>query len=411
MERKSSSLSSILRITAGTVIGQSLFVLLMPLLTRLYEPRHFGESAAYIATASILAAVAALRYENAIPLPKEQSDSVCITLLCLLLSVITTFTTGVIFLVISLSQWHTILASYLPLWYLIPGGMLLLSAYQTFSFWAVRNKDYHRISQTKVLQGIAGVATQVFMGLSHIGTLGLVAGEIVARSAGFISLSHGFRRSLVKFDIESMRELMRRYQRFAWLGVPDALVNASLANLPSILFVPLFGVEETGKFSLMNRLLFAPAGVINQAIAQVYLGQASKSLHDGERLDRVFLNFLIKILKYFFITYFIFGIVLVPIFINLFFERSWQPMALLAFPLSLMHGSSLITSPLSPTLNVIQKQNILLYWNIYRLVATLFICFISSNYGFSLLTTIWFLGFHSLIAYLVLLGIIWRQVR
>lgn len=407
----SSSVSSILRITAGTVIGQGLFVLLMPLLTRLYEPRHFGESAAYIATTSILAAVAALRYENAIPLPKERSDSACVVLLCLLLSTITTIVVSVVFFAISLSQWQMILASYLPFWYLIPLGVFLLSAYQTFSFWAVRNKDYRHISQTKILQGIVGVTTQLVMGLLHIGTLGLVVGEILARSAGFTSLSRGFRRSLGKFDIRSIRELMRRYQRFAWLGVPDALVNVSLTNMLSILFVPLFGAEEAGRFSLMNRLLFAPVGVVNQAIAQVYLGQTCKSLHDGGRLSGVFLDFLRKTLYYFLIPYLLFGLVLAPIFVYLFLEQSWQPMASLAFPLSLMYGSTLIASPLSPTLNVIQKQNILLFWNLYRLILMLLILSLSDKYGLSLLTTIWLLGFHSLIAYLALLGIIWRRVR
>jgi O-antigen/teichoic acid export membrane protein len=56
-------------VTAASALGQGLLIVSAPLLTRLYTPADFGVLAVYGSIVSLVAVVAALRYELAIALP------------------------------------------------------------------------------------------------------------------------------------------------------------------------------------------------------------------------------------------------------------------------------------------------------------------------------------------------------
>jgi O-antigen/teichoic acid export membrane protein len=66
---KSRFARSVAVVTAGSALGQGLVVASAPLLTRLYTPADFGVLAVYGSIVSLVAVVAALRYEFAIALP------------------------------------------------------------------------------------------------------------------------------------------------------------------------------------------------------------------------------------------------------------------------------------------------------------------------------------------------------
>ena len=62
---------SVALVTTGTALGQGLVVASAPLLTRLYTPVDFGVLAVYGSMVSLVAVVAALRYELAIALSRH----------------------------------------------------------------------------------------------------------------------------------------------------------------------------------------------------------------------------------------------------------------------------------------------------------------------------------------------------
>jgi O-antigen/teichoic acid export membrane protein len=64
---------SVALVTAGSVLGQGLVLASAPLLTRLYTPADFGVLAVYGSIVSLVAVVAALRYELAIALSRHDT--------------------------------------------------------------------------------------------------------------------------------------------------------------------------------------------------------------------------------------------------------------------------------------------------------------------------------------------------
>src|SRR5438093_12405217 len=98
--RRSTFLGSVLTMAGGNALGQALTVAVSPVLTRIYSPTDFGVLAVQVSLLSIILIFAGLRYEFAIPLPKD--DGTAAALLTLALSIVvgmSALTGGVVWLV------------------------------------------------------------------------------------------------------------------------------------------------------------------------------------------------------------------------------------------------------------------------------------------------------------------------
>ena len=83
----------------GSLIAQVLALLILPVLTRLYEPGDFGLLGKYRALVGALGTLSLLRYDLAIALPEKDKEGVQVLGLCLgVLLVFTVFFGLIIFL-------------------------------------------------------------------------------------------------------------------------------------------------------------------------------------------------------------------------------------------------------------------------------------------------------------------------
>jgi len=69
------------------------------------------------------------------------------------------------------------------IWFLLI-GFFGMGLYTTLNYWAVRQRDYGRITYTKINQGIGGSVCKILLGIFSFGPIGLIIGQIVLRSPG-----------------------------------------------------------------------------------------------------------------------------------------------------------------------------------------------------------------------------------
>ena len=184
---ESASVRNVLKLAGGTAGSQVITVAAAPILTRLYGPASFGILATFSSILALLNVVSSLRYELAIVVPEEDDEAIELVWLCLVLVGISTSLTalGVVLLgnqLVSLLQQPALKS----LLWLLPVGVLLTGVYQPLSYWAIRRKQFGLLAQTKFRQSIFGVATN--LALAPLGTIGLLLGQIVSQSAGFVTI-------------------------------------------------------------------------------------------------------------------------------------------------------------------------------------------------------------------------------
>ena len=282
------------RQTAGTLVlagsvaaGQAIMLLAAPLLTRIYDPDAFGALAAFVAIVSVLVAVASLRYEMAIPIAVDAVVAARLAGLSLVLVVIAGVLTAILWYFlggwISIALGIPVLAS---MGWAIPIAIVAGGSYQALMLWHVRERGYRAIAATRVTQAVAATSTQLGLGLLGVGSVGLVAGDVLGRTAGVGTLMRAADSALrtAGVSIRSLVSTATSHRGFAGWMATAALLSAAAFHAPFLLMPASFGVGAAGTYFLAQRILAVPVALIGSSAGQVFFGEAAQVREDGERL-------------------------------------------------------------------------------------------------------------------------------
>lgn len=367
---------SVFKLAGGSVVVQVLAVAAAPILTRLYTPADFGALAVYGSVLSLLAVIATLRLEQAIPLPEDDAmgaDLLVATLGAVgLVGALTAL--GVLFLegIIRSSHRVPLLVPYL---WLLPIGVLAVGAYQALLYWALRRGAFGRVARTKVSQGAGAVIAQIALGPITTGALGLLVGDVVGRASGTGTLATMVwkqdREVMRRVSWQGMRAAISRYRRFPMVSVASAALNVGGVTVAPVLFATLYGAGVAGWFALGQRVVAAPMAFIGAAISQAYTGEASRLLREQPDKMR---GFFLRTAR----TLFLIGIgplivlaAISPPLFSFVFGHQWREAGVYAQLLSLAVFIQLIAAPLSNTLYIVERISWQFWWDLARLAAVL----------------------------------------
>ena len=273
------------RLALGAVAGQGLTVLAAPLVTRLFSPESFGVLAVYLSLSTILAEVAALRYEGALMITEKETETLSLAYLCVLASLLS----GLVLLAAAPLVSGTDLAASLGLkhsaWvlYLVPPTVFALSMQNVLRLWWIRQAKIGTASISSLLQGLFDNGTKVAAGMAGlVGSFGLILGQITGLVGALLFLSKGIRPVLRKSELRKKtgwREVWRsarRYKGFPLYNSWSSLINALSLQVPVLMLGNLFGVEAAGYYLLASRVLKIPSRFLGQAVSQSLLKEVAE---------------------------------------------------------------------------------------------------------------------------------------
>ena len=270
-------LRHVLTLMTGTAVAQGVTFVMMIVLARIYTPRDMGLLATYVSVASILVAVAALRYDMAIMLPRKELEAlsvarlgmVCLTAVSLLATAASLPLSGLIE-----RQWGHEVALWMPL---VGLTTFLMSAVELFKYWFNRNSDYRAIAVNQAEQQIGLTSGQLVLGMAGMGGMaGLILGHTAGQIFAFVNLGRQAKplwRRLPQ-GAPSLRWAARRYRRMPLLNGPNALADALRTNGIQLL-IGGYSVASLGQFQMAWRYLDAPLILINGAVARVFFQKLS----------------------------------------------------------------------------------------------------------------------------------------
>ena len=349
-------LRHVLTLMTGTAVAQGVTFVMMIVLARIYTPRDMGLLATYVSVASILVAVAALRYDMAIMLPRKESEAlsvarlgmVCLTVVSLLATAASLPLSGLIE-----RQWGREVALWMPL---VGLTTFLMSAVELFKYWFNRNSDYRAIAVNQAEQQIGLTSGQLVLGMAGMGGMaGLILGHTAGQIFAFVNLGRQAKplwRRLPE-GAPSLRWAARRYRRMPLLNGPNALADALRTNGIQLL-IGGYSVASLGQFQMAWRYLDAPLILINGAVARVFFQKLS-TIEPGRMrpLVRVTIKRAILIgLVPFALIY-----VLSPWIFPFFLGSQWTESGSFARALTPWLFMMLITSPISNLFIVTEHQD------------------------------------------------------
>lgn len=388
-------------LVVSTIVGQVIYILISPLLTRLYNSSDLGLLGLISAISSIMGTIVTLRYELAIIGAKTDEDSEKLVIISLISTfLLSAFFSIIIFFVLEshIIKNLKLKVEFVPLIFVTT---LSYAATYTFRSLFTRQNDFPLVARINIWQGIARAVLQVIA--SPLGAFGLTAGEAIGRGFG---LPLSFRKTKILDKIlivlnkpNSLKAVALEYINFPKYVLPSSLFDtlAGLLLLPVI--SAFFGLGISGYFALAQRILAAPLALVGTSIADIFHSQIAKM--QIENPD--------AILATFWSTAKLLAIVgLVPALILFFFGEwlfsrifgsQWRLTGVLVSIMAPWMLVQFVASPLSRIILLSNKQYLKLIYDIFSVATVIFIPVIAIYQKKDIIQTIMWVSIAKVIAY------------
>lgn len=350
-------------LSGATTAGGVIAIAASPLITRLYSPAQFGVLGVFATTLSLVMVVASLRYDLAIPYPREDREAASVLVLSLL-TIVATSSVCAILISMGVTSRVPTLESTLSgglIWWL-PIGMWSSATYAALSIWMIRRRDFAIIGTTKITQGALQVGSQIVLGIARVGTSGLIVGQIVGSSGGLVRLLRKIRqRDPHIFDNISRSRLIataRAYSRFPLYSAPAVLLDSATGAMPLFFIAAQFGPAAAGLYTLVQRVITMPFALLTVNLGQVLFGDLAELRRSNpaslmtmfrRRVLQVALLGLILIVPLLFI---------VPLLVPRIFGERWSAASSYFLILSPMIYAGFISSPFGFVIDVLRRQDL-----------------------------------------------------
>ena len=361
------------KLAGGSVIAQTIAFLASPVLTRLFAPESFGIAGLFASIVGVIGAVACLRYELALMLPKTDDEAFNLLVGALLSAAAMSLLTALIILlgqdaIVSIFN-RPELAHYV---WLIPLVVVLVSFSSAATYWISRSRQFGVLAWGRIANALGNNAFALAMGfLGHVSAGILIAGTVVGHVGanawlGFrtwLSVKPLLARGVNLGAVFSSLKTYRRFPQFAvWSGF---LVNFSL-KLPVFVIAYFFSPKILGLFVFTQTVLRLPVGVVGRAVTQVFFQQASAIGDNRAELsalvERIF-GLLVSVLMLPVLLLSILG----PDVFTIVFGEHWRDAGVYAQIMGFSILVQFISSPVLSLFNVLGRQKQALLFNLLLL--------------------------------------------
>jgi len=350
-------------LASGIALTQVLYLAVTPVLTRLYTPEDFGVLAVFAAAGAVWGVVSSLRYEYAIPLPKDSDTAAGL----LAAGAAILGVQSVVGLGIAVSVGPSVcralnVPALAPWIWLLPFDVLLGGLYGLFYMWGLRLRAYRTIATSKVAQGIWRSALQCGLGFVHVAPGGLLVGWVAGQGASWTTLARFAIRTadgvFSRVTVASARHAARRYIRFATYGSASGLLSVTARQLTPVALVYLFGIGVGGQFGLAQRVLAVPVGLVGAAVSEAYLGMAPELLRERPaELRRIFSRLTMRLALLGILPALVI-LVAGPWLFSTIFGETWYTAGQYARFLTPAVLMDFIVFPTSQTANIFERQDL-----------------------------------------------------
>lgn len=269
-------LRNVMTVAGGTAAAQGIWLIFVPVLTRLYDPAAMGAYGMFASIVAIAAPFAALGYPIALVLPESRNEAITLSLISIISAF---FSSSLVFLLIVFLH-ETIKVFFAAdqiggLLLLVPVVMFLTSLQQVAYYWSIRQEKFHSIARVGVLQAI-------FINVTRCGLaiFSPTSGSLIA-IASLAPLVHarmlaGRLANVVKvarqqqWTLAGMLRIARQHRNFPLYRAPQMMISALSEGLPVLILGSVMGAAAAGYYALAALALQAPVSLIGKSVDNVF---------------------------------------------------------------------------------------------------------------------------------------------
>jgi O-antigen/teichoic acid export membrane protein len=373
-----------MKLGSATILGQVLGIIVMPILSRLYTPADFGIYQLFCSLVALIASFSCLSYSSAINMPKKHEDAANIVILSLLLIIITSIVTTVFFFSFSGYIDQVLktpgLSNY---FFLLPLAIICNGFAFVLGYWLSRKEEFGTIAKANLISSISGKAVSVGSGLQSPSPFGLIFGTIINDATILIFL---LRKTATDFhyfkevSFEKIRQLAYRYKKFPQYNLSANLVSSAAGQCTPFLLAYFFSPIIVGYYAMSFLIVNLPLKLVGNSFVNVFYQKICAEKNVTGNIKNI-----VKSVHTRLISIGMFGCLIVmiigPELFTFVLGNQWYTAGVYAQILTPFFFVLFISVPLLSILNVMEKQNINLWFNLYALLSNIFILIIGGLSG------------------------------
>ena len=288
---KSQMLRNVTKISSGTILGQALSIVTLPIFTRLYGATVIGYWTLFTSVAVIVNAFSDLGLSNAIMMDDEGEQSEKLFSVITTISFIISLIVGVGYFVIKSvtpdpSGLH-------PLFYSIVLFVLIFTQQQVNVCynWLNKKKQYNILMKNPIINNVSVAVIAIPLGLMGFTKYGYYIGLVLGQVFTLFHMRRYLPRIFFDFKFRDHFDVIRSHLTYVKFQMPTYLV-AQVKNQAPVFFIrSFFGVEILGYYSVCMRVLNIPVNLLASSIGKVYYQTAAEMKKKGQEVgDFTFRN-------------------------------------------------------------------------------------------------------------------------
>lgn len=276
---------NIAKISSGTLVGQGISMITLPIITRLYGPEIIGTWTLLNSIAMIVKSYSDLGMTNSIMVDDDKDVESTYTIITSIVVVLSILSSIVI-------TSYFVLNNKLPeinglfLFIFIIFIIFTTQQIQVCYTWLNRKGEYSILMKNPVLNtGIYGIAA-IILGLLGMKTYGYFIGHMFGLLITFLHMKRNLPRKLFNWNFIQYKATFKRNERFIKFQMPTNILANFKNQLPVLLVQGLWGTEILGYYSITVRLLQIPSTLLANAIGRVFFQTTAQLKREGKPLGK-----------------------------------------------------------------------------------------------------------------------------
>lgn len=275
---------NIAKISSGTLLGQALAIIIIPVITRIYGPNIIGVWTLLNSISTIVISVSDLGMVNSIM--TEDEDNIVttygvITSIVAFISLISAICITYYYSEINNLEINTIF-----LFFMVLFMVFIPQQIQVCYTWLNRKGEYSVLMKNPIIQNGATGIISITLGLIGFTSYGYFLGKMAGLLVTLLHMRRKLPSNSFIIDIEKMKRTLERNKKFVVFQTPTRALNNFLNQLPALLIQGLWGTKTLGYYSITVQILQIPSTLLANAIGRVFFQSASKLKREGRPIGQ-----------------------------------------------------------------------------------------------------------------------------
>ncbi|MFJ7970213.1 lipopolysaccharide biosynthesis protein [Psychrobacillus sp. NPDC096389] len=384
---KNKFIKNVITIAKGTAIGQIILFAASPLLSRLYTPEEYGILATYTIFISTLSILSTLKLELSMQTEVDNTKAFFLIKIALYFNMLFSIILLLLFYTFNetLCEVFQISQEYSWFLYLIPFGVFALGLNKINSSLYIRNGEFNKLKDLFISNSIIMVLIQIGFGILKIIPSALIIGDASARLVTNIKAFYAnvnFRKT-GKINIESLKRVMVEKKDYMLFSTTSEFFYILVSQSIPFLIVLYFNPKLAGFYAFGMKIVNAPMVLIGKSISQVYISEIRTITDNLGKIEILFNKIVMKLFLVTCLPYVLLLIFGSGIF-SFIFGSEWEYSGKLMSIMSILFLIEIVVYPLMVTLEILNKQKILLVWQLVRGIQTFLVFHLFSKISLSL---------------------------